>query len=501
MNVPIPVPLRSGLFLLGCFFCFIPFDALPASHWVRSKNIQQAQSQLFRLHFSSAALALNQEKNADPDNRWIPVLEAEQSFITAFVNGSSTSRESFLTQVQELDLDGFSDYPDAGYAAAELSLFKCLLHLRFHAPLSAAWELHRCHRLISSHESRFSNYLPNSLVKGAVLSILGAVPESYTGLLRMIGLEGDLIKGRTMLSAFIVRCGTTPYSSQLDEALFALTTIQTTLTPDSPPEHYMDSLLLVRQEENMLLRNALVGWRMKQRRNDDALLLLNSPVDTGASIRIPVWQYRKGLAIMRKESSCTDLFFRQYITQHPSGDWVKSSWQKIAWLALLRGDTLNYRSAISRAQSEGLSWLDEDKEALSEAQSRMIPNVQLLKSRLLYDGGYYAEAVRMMARIPMSDLRTSKDRIEYVYRLARLFQAQGRTDQAVIHYRRVMELGRNQTWYFAANSALLLGEIMEQRQELSQSAAYYEQCLSMRHHDYQNSIDQKAKAGLRRVQK
>ena len=145
--------------------------------------------------------------------------------------------------------------------------------------------------------------------------------------------------------------------------------------------------------------------------------------------------------------------------------------------------------------------LDEDKEALSEAQSGIIPHADLLRVRLLYDGGYYAEALRMMAGMPRSDLRTYKDQVEYVYRLARLFQAQGKTDEAIIQYRRVLELGRNKSWYFAANSALLLGEIMEQRKDFSTSADYFKACLSMRHHEYQNSIDQKAKAGLRRVQR
>jgi len=39
----------------------------------------------------------------------------------------------------------------------------------------------------------------------------------------------------------------------------------------------------------------------------------------------------------------------------------------------------------------------------------------------------------------------------------------------------------------------------EERKDYTKAKEYYEKCLSMRHHDYQNSIDQKAQAGLDRV--
>ena len=72
-------------------------------------------------------------------------------------------------------------------------------------------------------------------------------------------------------------------------------------------------------------------------------------------------------------------------------------------------------------------------------------------------------------------------------------------DKAVTFYSYSLTKGKSQRYYYAANSALLLANIYEDKKDLSKAKEYYEQCLSLRHHDYQSSIDQKARAGLERV--
>jgi hypothetical protein len=69
----------------------------------------------------------------------------------------------------------------------------------------------------------------------------------------------------------------------------------------------------------------------------------------------------------------------------------------------------------------------------------------------------------------------------------------------MVYYEKTLKNGENSSYYFSANSALLLGEIFERRNDPVKAREYYHRCLSMRDHDYQNGIDQKAKAGLKRV--
>ena len=64
--------------------------------------------------------------------------------------------------------------------------------------------------------------------------------------------------------------------------------------------------------------------------------------------------------------------------------------------------------------------------------------------------------------------------------------------------KQTIQLGANQTAYFAARAALQAGQILEKRGQKQEAIAFYEQCLAMEEHSYKNSLDQRAKAGIAR---
>jgi len=45
----------------------------------------------------------------------------------------------------------------------------------------------------------------------------------------------------------------------------------------------------------------------------------------------------------------------------------------------------------------------------------------------------------------------------------------------------------------------MMGLLYEEQKDDKKARYYYQQCLSMRRHDYQNSIDQKAQAAMERL--
>lgn len=85
------------------------------------------------------------------------------------------------------------------------------------------------------------------------------------------------------------------------------------------------------------------------------------------------------------------------------------------------------------------------------------------------------------------------------YRYARILEGMDRAEQAVNYYEKTIRNGEATTYYFAANSALILGQYYESKKDFVKARLYYQRCLLMRDHEYQNGIDQKAKAGMARV--
>ena len=116
------------------------------------------------------------------------------------------------------------------------------------------------------------------------------------------------------------------------------------------------------------------------------------------------------------------------------------------------------------------------------------------------DGGYYQQAVKALDGNEQAlQLKTNRDSLEYLYRMARIYHEWDKVDNAMPYYENVLRKGSNEAWYFAANAALQLGLIYENRKQNNAARLYYKRCLSLNPKEYKNSLHTKAKAGLKRI--
>jgi hypothetical protein len=74
----------------------------------------------------------------------------------------------------------------------------------------------------------------------------------------------------------------------------------------------------------------------------------------------------------------------------------------------------------------------------------------------------------------------------------------GRKDEAIAAYLTTIKTGEHLKEYFAARAALQAGYIDEERGDCAGAIGYFQKCLSLKDHDYKNSLDQRAKAGVAR---
>jgi tetratricopeptide (TPR) repeat protein len=177
---------------------------------------------------------------------------------------------------------------------------------------------------------------------------------------------------------------------------------------------------------------------------------------------------------------------------------VKDVLQKLSWYYYLKEDQVmaeKYRAMILK--KGGLD-TEADKQALKEAKSSVWPHKLLLKARLLNDGGYYWEALNLLMGKRYTDFSKPQDQTEFVYRAARLYDDLGDKEKAIDFYKQAIALGENRTEYFAARAALHIGNIYEKRNEKKTAISWYQRCLDMEDHDFKNSLDQRAKAGIAR---
>jgi hypothetical protein len=408
-----------------------------------------------------------------------------------------SASEALIKQLKN-DLSKNTD-PFNGFLTARTLLYQTIIEIKFHHHINAAWTLRSAYLTIEKNKQSFPGFLPNYMVSGALQCMIGAVPSNYEWLLRLAGVNGSISQGRNELVRLLSLLPYSNFACFTDDVLFMLASLQSSLFPDWTAPAVFEKAISNRASSSGLLLYAYTSLLMKQSRNDDALILLNQWSISKQEYPFYFLYYRRGLARLRKLDFTAENDFKIFLAAYHGISYRNAALQKLAWIYLLQHDKEAYIKFIGQCKSDDDLFLDEDKEAVSEALSGKTPSAALLKSRLLFDGGYFKEALKEIMLIRVTTLLADDQRLEYHYRKARINQGLKNIEFAKQGYQLTLVCGKNSANYFAANSALLLAGIYESQQKKDSALFYYQECLSIRHHAYQNSIDQKAKAGIDRL--
>ena len=118
---------------------------------------------------------------------------------------------------------------------------------------------------------------------------------------------------------------------------------------------------------------------------------------------------------------------------------------------------------------------------------------------MLSDGNYNDKALEILDKYNEDFFIMPKDKAEFQYRKARIFDKQNKNELAITTYKKAMEKSQGIEAYFGANACYLIANIYEKQGDKEKAKEYYEKCLKMNAYEYHNSIMQKAKAGKNRV--
>lgn len=468
-----------------------------------NKNCKIAYSNILSLKFDNAQKIIEEEKNTNPDNLFIPYLENYIDFLKVTISEDENLFKELEKKVDDRikqieKLNDTSVYKK--YLIGNINLQWATVRVKFGEYATAAFEINRAYRLLVSNQDRHPDFMPNSITLGILHIIIGIIPDSYDWILNLLSMQGDVTQGQDELKSAFNQCEiNSQYNFLKAEVLFYMGMINLSLNPDPKFGNYLLSKLEDMDNNNLLLTYLAINTNMKMGYNKNALALF-STIDTVQNY-YPFFylNYLQGECFLRNmNSAMATQQFNIFTTNFTGENYIKRAWQKTGWAALMVGDTLTYQKAMQKVLISGNTSIDADKNAESVAKSEIIPNIQLLKSRILFDGGYYIKAQNILDKINYTSL-SLEGKVEVNYRYGRISQRIKKITNAKKYYKLTIEMGSAFPTYFAANSALLLGNIYEVENDTIRSAHYYNICLDMDFNQYQNSIRGKAKQGLVRV--
>jgi tetratricopeptide (TPR) repeat protein len=498
-----PIILVSALVILSTAGFAGTFEFTP--------GCDKAWQSIMLFRFTEAQSLLDKEKTANPGNVMPWYIENYIDFLVLFTGEDKAwfeeARQRRDERIDKLE-KGDRSSPYYRFCLAELNIQWAFARLKFKEYTAAGLELRKANELLKENQALHPGFYPNRLGLGLMHSLTGVIPENYKWLAGLIGLDGDLEQGMNELAIVARYNGSEPFSRSVKvPACIFSALINATLKNDkeaalgmigrfdSDPDlkPFADSPLVIYAKASVCLKTG---------NNGKALSALAGRYDPKATYHLFFLDYLHGVALMNDLDPDASVSFRTFLKGFTGSNYVKSAWQKLAWASLIAGDTLSYRNNIRMALNTGSRDVDEDKQAWFEAGSGQIPNVPLLKARLLFDGGYYVRALDLLLNQSLHQyIRDKKDLAEYYYRLGRIYQSTGQESRAVQNYLLAVQQGKGLPQYFAAGAALQMGLIHEHNRHFTRADSCFRLCLSIDYKEYRTSLSQKAKAGLARIRK
>ncbi len=484
---------------------FLSIASLCQASYDMNARCKKAYASVLRLEMRQAQELLDQEKINNPNNL-IPIyIEGYIDFLNTLTLNTKNPIQKQLKRFQdriELLEDGDNKSPYHLYCLGESRLFMGLLKIKNNQLIQAAFDLNKAYRFFERNADKYPNFIPNKLPLSVMHTVIGSVPENYKWGVELLNFKGSVEQGIAGIEAMYAKS----ISNQDYEYLHELSLVLLSILEINYHSEHLNKEKIITAFENVknihtnpTLVYTYANFLIRTSENDMAIELIEKYSPKNSQTHIPNIDYLYGQALLRKNDPKSGAVFSDFVKNYPGKNYIKSGLRYLAWSYLLNGDTLTYRETIKKCLTLGDDFIDQDKVARSEAESKSIPNVAFIKVGLFFDGGYYKKALTSLKSINVNTLSEDK-KIEYLYRHGGIYDKMGKDSHAIHYYKMTIEKGKDSKLYFAANASLKLGAIYEKKGDLRNAKKYYRMVRSMKNTQYKNSIAHKAKISLQRIE-
>lgn len=455
---------------------------------------------MVKLKLSAGQEILNAEKKNNPDNLIPYFLENYIDFFVLFFNEDPAEYKlrinNLSARLDKMD-EGPSASPFFKYTKAIINFQWAAVKVKFGYRWDAGWEFRRSYLQVKANKEKFPGFQPNNMLYGAMQTVVGTIPDGYKWLSNLLGIKGSISSGMNLLYGFLNSSDAwVPVFKE--EAVFYYAYLRFHVLNEKE-----ETFQYINQQKLDVVNNHLFAYMtanlaINNKQSSYAKQIIQQRNLSAEYLQTSIWDLEMGYAKLNHLENDAAVYLQRYINTFKGKFYVKDALQKLSWYCLLQDNIIEAEKYRKLILSKGNTDSDADKQALKEAKSGKWPSLILLKARLLNDGGYYKEALAVLQGKNSSNFSLPEEKVEFAYRLGRIYDDLGEEKEAIDAYLITIKTGEKLKEYFAAKAALQLGFIYEKKGQKNIAIAYYQRCLDMDDHDYKNSLDQKAKAGIER---
>lgn len=477
---------------------FLPFSAI--ANFDFNSNCLKAYQLILELKISPARQMIAQEKKQHPENAIVPLLENYADYFQLITSESKADFDK-LKEMKGRRISQIADEAENSpyylYAQAEINLQWAMLRSRYGEYFAAAREIKKANSLLQENAKKYPGFHLNLKGLGLIQVIIGSLPDGMMkSTLSTLGLKGNVQQGIATLDKLAINLPKSSYEPFYDEVIFYYAYVLSDVVKAS--DAYARTMKYTeRIPDSSLLKSYLRAYVCSRNAHTDEAIRILAERPAGAAYQsFPYLELLMGTAKLNKLDLSAAANFSRFLQLNKGVNYSRDAHLRLAWISSLKGDTEGYRTEIAKVKSGGYTYHEKDKQALAEASAEM-PVSDLLKARLLFDGGYYTKALAVIQGLQPQQLRKGQQQAEYYYRSGRINDALNQYDAALKDYQQAITAGKNLKVYFAANAALQMGKIYSKRKQNSLAKSAFNQAIGMKDHEFEHSIESQAKEGLR----
>lgn len=485
-----------------CFFVLCLNVAPAQKRFDFNINCQRAYYAMMSMHFREGDSLVALEKLSHPDNLIPYFVEDFKDFFTISFNEDPMDlkqREPNKDLRLHLFQQGSKKSPYYLYSQGEILLHWSVIHLTNEQYTTGFFELRRAYRMLQENQEKFPDFIANKKLIGLTHAIVGTIPDNYKWAVSFLGMKGTVPQGLAEVKEVMDYAKEHSFLFE-DETRYVYLFMQLWLADDVKAAWQLTEDAQYPPLKGNPISTYIKAFVATKMNNNDLAIQLFSSYDDRSNAFVPWFTYyMRGVSKLRRLDEDANVPLENFLRNFKGENYVKDAYRDLAWSYLLKGDETKYHATIAFCKTKGKLFTDSDKEALEELNSGISPNVLLLKARLLSDGAYFDRAMQLLQGKTANDFYSEKDKLEFTYRLGRIYEETGDLSKAIPNYVATIDRGSNSGYYFADNASLHLAGIYEKQKDFDRARYYYTKCLQMKDNVFKTSIDQKAKAGLSRL--
>lgn len=452
------------------------------------------------LHPEEAKELLREELISDPYNLMATYISDYDDCLLLLYNGDPvdyTQLKHHQNERLSLMERGDEHSPWHRLCKAGIYMHWAFVHLRFNEKLKAASSFRRSYLLLKENRKLFPKFAYNDIFSGIEEATVGVLPDNFKWVASIFGMRGDVKSGVNKVKSFLdTHAETDPLYS---EALIYYAYLNYYLLSDKEEAWKIVSADVFNTTDNLMYCFVKTNIAINYRKANVAIKILHEAEQSSNYKKYPIFDYEYGYALLYKQDKDAVNRMNNFLKHYSGGIFVKDAWQKMCYAYHLQGNTRMANYCKKMILTQGTENTDSDKQAQRFAEHDKWPDRLLLKAQLFTDGGYYHEALTVLNSVRPEDMSDLPFELEYRFRLARVNEELGHSAIAIESYNKTIKLGKERQEQFAARSALQLGFLYEKSGLNDKAIEMFRLAISMKDHDFKNSIDQQAKAGLNRL--